>query len=382
MITILLEQIIQLLTGWIEKFNNHAEAVENSLDTLNATAADIETNTDPIPEIRDNTGAVITPINNIKSNTDSIVTSSSTTASNTTIIKNNIGTIATNTGSAAAFAEDCANNTLDIKDKVTTIASDTTQIRADHVELENDLDKIYNAIKWSCLDIETTETESGTSPLSFNTDKADSLVGLNVGINYTQSGSGTASPSNPRTISGFNAMNLSVNGVNNSISLGTTVYSGTLNVLTGELTLDCKAITINDLTTLSYVSAFTRFQTSMLNSEIKRPAGNNQILAGLNCECLKPTYASSSITEDFGVAVNTLGDLFITESDYTDPTTLKTNLGAYYIIYPLNTPVVVNLTPTAISSIIGDNVIAADTNGNIEVTYKESVKLYLDKQDA
>ena len=174
MITILLEQIIQLLTGWIEKFNNHAEAVENSLDTLNATAADIETNTDPIPEIRDNTGAVITPINNIKTNTDTIATNTTTTASNTTVIKNNINTIATNTGSAAAFAEDCANNTLDIKDKVTTIASDTTQIRATDSNIYGAVNDIKDLMQYYFLTNIVTEEVEGDL-CNFDTDIEDYL---------------------------------------------------------------------------------------------------------------------------------------------------------------------------------------------------------------
>ena len=174
MITILLEQIIQLLTGWIEKFNNHAEAVENSLDTLNDTAADIETNTDPIPEIRDNTGAVITPINNIKTNTDTIATNTTTTASNTTVIKNNINTIATNTGSAAAFAEDCATNTLDIKDKVTTIASDTTNIRATDTNIYGAVNDIKDLMQYYFLTNIVTEEVEGDI-CNFDTDLEDYL---------------------------------------------------------------------------------------------------------------------------------------------------------------------------------------------------------------
>ena len=106
MITVLLEQIIQLLKGWIDKFNDHAEAVEDSLTDLNNTASDIELNTDPIPDIRDNTGAIITPITQIKTNTDSIKTDVTQIKTDTGIIKNNANSISTSAGSAAAFAED------------------------------------------------------------------------------------------------------------------------------------------------------------------------------------------------------------------------------------------------------------------------------------
>ena len=381
MITILLEQIIQLLTGWIEKFNNHAEAVENSLDTLNATAADIETNTDPIPEIRDNTGAVITPINNIKTNTDTIVTNTTTTASNTTVIKNNINTIATNTGSASAFAEDCANNTLDIKDKVTTIASDTTQIRADHVELENDLDKIYNAIKWSCINTIMTETESGDSPISFDTDIADDLIKLTVGIVSTQSGSGTPSYNNVRSINGYSDLNIIVNGSSDTISLGQTVYSGVLDIISGELIID-KVMKVfdgsNDETWNDYPTA-NGFFVSGLNDHATESYGDGK------CNMLPTSKSVGTLGVIYGINSKYIFTAQVkSEWNISSVADLRTFLSSnnLEIEYKLATPVVVQLTASQVSAIAGINTISIDTNGNIEVTYKESVKHYLDKHDA
>ena len=90
MITVLLEKIITILEGWIQSFTSHTQHVEDKLYSLDQTASDIKTNTDPISDIKDNTGAVITPIQNIKANTDSIATSSQTSANNTTAILNNV----------------------------------------------------------------------------------------------------------------------------------------------------------------------------------------------------------------------------------------------------------------------------------------------------
>ena len=399
MITILLEQIIQLLTGWIEKFNNHAEAVENSLDTLNATTADIETNTDPIPEIRDNTGAVITPINNIKTNTDTIATNTTTTASNTTVIKNNIGTIATNTGSAAAFAEDCANNTLDIKDKVTTIASDTTQIRADHVELENDLDKIYNAIKWSCLDIETTETESGASPLSFNTDKAAALQKLIVNIIYTLTGSGDKSPSNPYVFNGYSNINITVNGNQFTISLGSTYYNG---YFVEDENGDRKAIIdmVLDTITSTYLSGLSSSYIGYVNNVPKvdnhpciwirnwkyPPNAKGLVFGGINAACNMFNISMNNadiISTQYRLYFDVYNMNITTTADFiTAIQTAEGNGNSLIVCYELETPLEITLTAGTINSIVGDNIISSDTNGDIEVTYKESVKHYLDKHDA
>lgn len=181
MITVLLEKIITILEGWIQSFTSHSQHVEDKLDSLDQTASDIKTNTDPISDIADNTGAVINPIQNIKSNTDSIKQSSQTSANNTTAILNNVSTLSTNTGRAAAFAEDCANNTLDIKDKVTTIASDTTQIRADSGNIQADVSEIKTYLGYYVANTPVTEDSEGAI-CNFDTDLEDYLQSCKVTI--------------------------------------------------------------------------------------------------------------------------------------------------------------------------------------------------------
>ena len=371
MLNQLLETIIQILTGWVDKFTSHAQHVEDKLDSLDQTASDIKTNTEPISDIKDNTGAVVTPVQNIKSNTDSIKQSSQTSANNTTAILNNISTLSTNTGRAAAYAEDCANNTLEIKDKVTTIASDTTQIRADHAELENDLDKIYNAIKWSCLDIETMETESGASPLTFNTDKAAALVSLISKINYSQSGSDTPALDNIRTITGLSSGNITVNGTIVAISFGTTVVGGYVDIISGKLIITHALIELA-------VADMNNSETypGWRNSGIR-----NVIGAGLDGN----TQGVLNVGSTYSYNTKSANDiLYLSRADYnltqTQWTTNYPDL-TVQVIVPYTTPVEVTLTASVINSIVGDNIISTDTNGNIEVTYKESVKHYLDKQD-
>lgn len=380
MITVLLEQIIQLLKGWIEKFNDHAEAVEDSLTDLNNTASDIELNTDPIPDIRDNTGAIITPITQIKTNTDSIKTDITQIKTDTVIIKNNANSIATSAGAASAFAEDCATNTLDIKDKVTTIASDTTQIRADHAELENDLDKIYNAIKWSCLDIETTETESGASPLSFNTDKAAALILLLVNDFATQSGSGDPSPDNIRPITPAASIDIVVNGNSITISFGTNIAEGVIDVITGKLTITHYYGEITAAQNKNESGGGYFWYTSL--NQLSFPA-----IYALNSEAFSNRFKmtnNTTVTDlDGNMTLYANGIVRWKEQSSLNITDYNTYLSSnpIQICYKLATPIEVSLTPEVINSIVGDNVISSNANGDITVTYKESVKHYLDKQD-
>ena len=379
MITVLLEQIIQLLKGWIESFNNHAEAVEESLTDLNNTASDIEFNTDPIPEIRDNTGVIIIPITQIKTNTDSIKNDVTQIKTDMGIIKNNANSISTSAGAAAAFAEDCATNTLDIKDKITTIASDTTQIRADQITLDNDLDKIYNAIKWSCINTIMTETESGASPLTFDTDIADTLEALNVECNYTQAGSGDPSPDNVRTITPVSSASLGVNTNNISISFGTNIASGVLDVINGNLTITDYYGEINTATNKNE-SGENYFWYNSLAS-LSFPAIYN-LNSSANSNRLSFDSSISYTSPEGYITIYANGIIRWKERGDLNLTDYRTYLSSnpIQICYKLATPIVITLTPETINVIKGINSITTNTNGNIEVTYKESVKHYLDKQ--
>lgn len=380
MITVLLEKIITILEGWIQSFTSHAQHVEDKLDSLDQTASDIETNTEPISDIADNTGAVVTPIQNIKSNTDSIKQSSQTSANNTTAILNNISTLSTNTGRAAAFAQDCANNTLEIKDKITTIASDTTQLRADTSELNDMSDKIYEAIKWSLADKYIDETESGPSPMSFDADIADDLKSLKFGIEAQQAGSGTPSISNVRTISGYSELNSVINGNNILISFGQTVYKGFIDLITGKLIIE-------------YV--LRTFTGSASESWNDYPAGNGFFISGINdhisesygsglCNILPTSNNLSQVGVVYGINSKYIFLMQVkTEWSISTVSELRTflNTNNIQIMYKLAAPIEVQLTAQQIAAIKGVNTITSDTNGDIEVTYKESIKHYLDKQD-
>ena len=384
MITVLLEKIITILEGWIQSFTSHAQHVEDKLDSLDQTASDIETNTEPISDIKDNTGAVITPIQNIKSNTDSIKQSSQTSANNTTAILNNISTLSTNTGRAAAFAQDCANNTLDIKDKVTTIASDTTQLRADTSELNDMSDKIYEAIKWSLADKYIDETESGASPISFDTDIADDLKSLKIGIIASQSGTGDPSPSNVRPISGYSDMNINVNGNSIQISLGQTVFCGYLDVISGSLVITGVESDLGSLSWTYYTSGTNpvfqcNVSTIKLNNSYTKPellSDSYKIIESIE----RMPFTQNAANYDMTLQISATR-LLVRNDSYTDAAVFKTAMTGSKIVYRLATPIEVQLTASQIAAIKGVNTITSDTNGNIEVTFKESIKHYLDKQD-
>ena len=377
----LLQMIYDLLTGWLNSFTSHAAEVMEKLNLIEEDTDTIVSNTSDIADdtndIKDNTGAIITPVQSIKSNTDSIKNDTTSIKNNVSTMTNQLGTISTNVGTASAFTEDVANNTLDIKDKVVTIASDTTQIRSNTNTVVTDMDKVYEALKWALVDKVTTETEEGTDTVSFDTDLTNDLVSLEVGVEGTQSGTGVPSPSNIRTFVYVSDKTITVNGNSITISLGQSILNGILDVINGILTITSLSRKISTFPWTYYTDLdYGYFATG--NTTDKAYNTNYK------CECLNPVDKPRNNLNNNELGVYNLTNAsrrFVIRCDgITDVNTLNSQLGDYYISYELATPTTVTLTPSQIATIKGINTIITD--GNINVTYEESVKHYIDKQEA
>ena len=271
MVTILLEQILELLKGWLSSFTTWAEGVATNLGLIEEATEYIDDIYDDTTAIRTDTGNIATSNQIIVSNTQGINNRLQSIDPNVTAIKNNVGTISTNTGIAAAFSEDIATNTMNTLDKVTTIASDTTQLRADNAVVKSDLDKIYDALKWSLVGIDTTETEEGIGSVSFNTDKTDPLNQFDIAFTAVQSGSGDPSPDNVRPITGWTDFDVTANDSILNIDLNGTYYGGVVDCITGKITLTHKKVVIDDQSTITIASNQSGFlfNTSTGESWIK-----------------------------------------------------------------------------------------------------------------
>lgn len=380
----LLQMIYDLLSGWYNSFTSHTLAVMEKLNlietdtaSIKTSASGIKTNTD---DIKDNTGAIVTPVLSIKTNTDSIKTDTTTIKNNVSTMSNQLGTISTNVGTASAFTEDVANNTLDIKDKVVTIASDTTQIRSNTNTVVSDMSKVYEALKWALVDKVTTETEEGNDSVSFDTDLTNDLVSLEVGVECTQSGTGDPSTSNVRPITGVTDKSVTVNGNNITIALGQTVYNGVVDLVTGML----KITHLKATTTSSNCATYTYSGTNGVRFS-NGLNGSYRYANGISNQAVCATEVGQVTSGKLGLGVGNNQIYWFGIIDVLGLADLQAfkdwlDLNPLDVIYELNTPIEVQLTPSQIATIKGINTVITD--GNISVTYEESVKYYLDKQEA
>ena len=217
----------------------------------------------------------------------------------------------------------------------------------------------------------TVKAISNTPIATFDTDIADRLVSLNVAVTAT-GGGGT--PVSPIAINGFSACNLSVNGTTHTINFGQTVYGGSLDVLTGKLTITHGYVDLSTLTWL-YNPSYQLFYSPDDIGEY-RGVGN----LGL-CEIYTVvdnvdgvSYVPATNYIICGYTSTSNHRIYIRNTDYTDETAFTNSMVGKYFAYRLANPTIVQLTSEEVNAIIGtNNNVYADTGDIIELKYQVSV---------
>ena len=387
--TILLEEIIAILKGWISDFTTYAAGV---LDKLGV----IKTNTNMLPDIKDNTddiksntAAIITPITTIEGNVTTIKNNTDSIKIDTIIIKNNAHSIATSAGSAAAFAEDIANNTLDIDNRVVTIGSDTTQLRTNSNAMASDLHDIKQSLQYYFLTNIVTEDSEG-SIANFDTDLQDYLQKAVVTI-----------PSDANGISGFDIIKCGVNLFNQEMELGG-IYSATgLPYASTNRIRSKNYIKVNGGSSIFFYLGLNTARLDVLccydeNLTFISDIGynkQNSVITLPNNAC----YIRFQLAQNYGTTY--LNDISINSDSsdhnfnqynyvynsisFTSPITDGAEVDLLSGIVKINTSPVTydSITPIAIRTFKGVNNIYSNI-GDISVTYRETLKHYLDKQNS
>ena len=233
----------------------------------------------------------------------------------------------------------------------------------------------------------TIATASG-AVANFTTDKAENLVECEVKIVAVQSGSGTPSPTNPRSISGFSACNLSHSGADTSnpsvynIPFGQTIYGGVLNVGTGVLRVTHGYVDLGSLSWTTFAGGSLKM-IYMSFSDCPTPP-DNLTRANLICSHI-PTKSRSEIryVEPYndGIGIDVSGNLFVAypSGTWSDLASAKSGLSGWYMCYELATPQTIQLDSTTIQTIANsENNIWSDT-GDVEVKFVLSVGEYVNQ---
>jgi phi13 family phage major tail protein len=206
-------------------------------------------------------------------------------------------------------------------------------------------------------------------------DGADmAVVAISASILPAQSGSGEPSPDNVRTISARSACTLTVRGDSEGEGADYTVdweseagpiYGGTLNLTTGELTVDRAMLVLSDLTWAWHAAT----QSYTVNRGTAQPVLKSGPIV---CEKLPYVPRPSLPTAAMGISISDSGtSLFAKDGVNTgDEGTSAFMAGIQDVkaVLYLTEPLTYQLDPVEVRTLLGDNTIQA-TTGPVTVSY-------------
>lgn len=153
-----------------------------------------------------------------------------------------------------------------------------------------------------------------------------------------------------------------------SYTFDSAIYGGTLNVLTGVLSVEWGMKTLGSLSWF-YNETYDRFSATF--SAITEP-GTARVTP-LYCSELMPVTDGRAVVDVPSNSIYAGGtsthNIYVHGTGYTTEEDLKAALGDAQIAYPLREPVTVQLTAHEVSAIIGQNNIWMDASGNIGIQY-------------
>ncbi|MEE1171873.1 MAG: hypothetical protein U0K87_05915 [Ruminococcus sp.] len=159
--------------------------------------------------------------------------------------------------------------------------------------------------------------------------------------------------------------------------LGRTVYGGTLDVVSGELVVTHGYA---DLGTLSWSYSSTSGQEFFyhMGFDAKAKSGSEVLISAVCDSYSQVGYnAVNGNNGTFGTSQSGTY-LKICDTNYSSSADFKTAMSGHYLCYELATPQTYQLTPQEVKTLLGNNNVWSD--GDVEVTYKADVKLYIEKR--
>lgn len=189
-------------------------------------------------------------------------------------------------------------------------------------------------------------------------------------VRFRRDGSGTyantISINYPSTDTAYH----SYNGTTTTISLGSTIYGGTLDVTSGVLTVNKGYVDLGSID-WTYDSGVGSFQATLSDKRTDVALRSEQFMCS----------AYTSVTDGRPVAqvpdgsiYNASGNpfIYVHDSRFTSASAFKTGVNGYQLVYDLATPTTVTLTPTQVATVLGQNNLWADS-GTVTVVLNKPI---------
>lgn len=216
---------------------------------------------------------------------------------------------------------------------------------------------------------------------------AKAALSVLVNITPIQPGSGDPAPDNVRPISGRTGLSVYVSPTQDPDDATTysvdwtseagTVYGGTLDVVTGLLTVDRATVTYNGTESWAKARGQNAFYTTL--NAMERPSDNTYI-GKITCDklqtCIRYSYndfasVESGITGYTGTGFVGQNWLYAKANGATTATAFRGWLSnnPIQVVYTLATPLTYQLTPQEVQMLLGENYVWSSSGDTVSVTY-------------
>lgn len=211
------------------------------------------------------------------------------------------------------------------------------------------------------------------NPVSFETNLAKPLKGMVISFTPIQAGTGDPSPSNVRSISGWDGLTIYHSGQDTSnpstypVAFPAdpgTIYGGYVDLAQGVVVAEWECKKIKDFT-VSYDVTTWNGRIALTTNSITETG--NHFDADIYCSSYTPK--SSGISTSNNVITHYNKYLYIRDESYSDKDSFLAAMGDEQIAFQLATPITYPLSSVIPTTLNGQNVIWTDTNGTNTVTY-------------
>ena len=226
-------------------------------------------------------------------------------------------------------------------------------------------DKDLNFISW------VPSNEGITAPRSITTASNCCYIAICFTSAYGTTYKNDVSFNYPSTDTTYHAYNGTTYAVSWQDEAGT-VYGGNLDLTSGVLTVDSIKETVrwSVYKTTDTIGTYTRRVIALSN--VVDQTKTSELC---NVAPYLENYSSDTLHFYCGNTSGTpQGRLYV----FLDESTLPVGFDDIEVCYPLATPVTYQLTPVQVQALLGVNNIYNDTNGDTEVTFRETVQKYVD----
>lgn len=209
-------------------------------------------------------------------------------------------------------------------------------------------------------------TVDGRSVLEFTTPQNACFMKFCTSTTYGTTYNNDISISYPSTDTAYHA---SVGITEYPVSLGQTVYGGTLDVVSGVLTVNRVLLTATSCSSTSTASTGIKYAIVPITQPGKAESSSNRCISSI----YKLTTSAPSTSGWFRQQPS---QFYVFDNRFTDKATADSILASEkpQFVYELATPTIVQLTPTEVKTLLGSNSVWADS-GDIAVGYKADVYL-------